>query len=830
MQRVPAFQESPVQGKVTCATYGRDFLILGTEDGVITALSRGDNEWTEIATNHTKKDLGIEKIIALDEMNCALALTSGRTVAGYSLDKLETWPKLSMRDVSQFVLEENADPQKPRQQIAIFTSTAIRFLDLTQDSVKVARSIEYPDIIKGCWIDTKLLLATKDTYELLDLSKDSKIPLFPVAPGLEPILGIAGPTEFLVVQGTAMEDVAMGLIVTDGGEVARQGDVIMWDTYPSQAVVINCTYLLSVVKSQLLIHSLKTKIELLEHDFGDRPVVRVFDFPGPLIPNEQLTTKLGRPCSTRAMALIVYEDGMDWWLPPSDFSRVETGILEGEIEEISPNMIDIGNEQGVWELEYLSLLLALQLLVSKEYTKAVGAWLDGIKLDSGIVLFLFGDGTAPSTFPGLKGILDQLEGLRSDQAALRFYRTFLRAQIKRHSDVAKFEIHYAKLLQGSSYIQFIAKDATASFDQLIEQLRTTEQFDVLEKVYTQRQMSSELVDLWTEALKGSIPLDKEASAKKLSEVLQNSEDEDLVWRKALEVTSLDVNTGLNILKTTKVRFDEQRVLDALKQQGELAWRSYLKYLVYEVKNPSFAADLTTIIAADLVEGSKTPQVSKFIKKLYKEYTELPHPKRSFYEYIVKQKERQQQHKVIYEFLQLELDFWHLLCRPEADLASLTALLDENARHLIIERSALYSYLGLHTQCIELLDEIKDYQSLFYYCEYGRPAPPPSVTLDKQRPRMQLDLTKEVFRQLTHGSRNVHVVSELLRLKASDISVDLALEYLPSEWAASEFSEYFSYHLKHISSEKRQSMLLRGVAKYENSMISSEVVRQTKVNE
>lgn len=827
MQRVPAFKESPVQGSITCATYGSDCLFLGTEDGLICALSRTDNEWTELATSRTKKELGVEKIMALDGMKCILALTSGRTVAGFSLDKLETLSKLSMRDVTQLVLEENTNLQKPRQQIAIFTSTAIKFLDLTQEAVKVARSIDYPDIAKGCWIDTKLLLATKDTYELLDLKKDSKIPLFPVAPGLEPILGIVGPDEFLVVQGTGAEDVAMGLIVTDGGEVARQGDVIMWDTYPSQAIVVNSSYLLSVVKSQLLVHSLKTKIELLAHDF-DRFVKSVFALPGPLMPNEMLSQKLGKPCTTQARALVVYEDGMDWWLPPSNFSRVETGILEGEIKEILPDMVDIGGEQSVWELEYLSLLLALQLLISKEYTKAVGAWLDGVKLDPEIIFYLFNDGPEPSIFPGLKDVLDELKDLRSDQAAMRFYRTFLRTQIKRQQS-EKFELVYAKMLQGPSLVQFIAKDAASSFDRLIEQLRTEEQFDALEKVYTQRNMTTDLIDLWIEAVKGSVSLDKQASAQKLAETLEKSDDESLVWKTALEVIALDIETGLDILKKSKVKFDEQKVLDALKQQGELAWRSYLKYLVYEAKNPSFAADLTTIIATDLVQGSNTPQISQFIKKLYKEYSGLPHPKRSFYEYIVKQKKRQQD-KTIAEFLQLELDFWDLICRPEADLASLTALLDENAPHLIIEHATIYSYLGLHTQCIELLDQIKDYQSLFYYCEYGRPAPPPNVTLEKQRPRVQLDLTKEVFRQLTHGSQDMHVVGELLRLKAPDISVDLALDYLPGEWAACEFSEYFSYHLKQLSGEKRQSMLLRGVAKGENSIISLEIERQTKVNE
>lgn len=832
MQRVPAFEKPPpIAGDVQAAAYGGDCLILGTDSGAIVSFVWQTDSWTPSASRQTKKDVAVAKLVTLDGVNRMMALTQTRTVSGYLLESLENFSKLSMRDVTDIVTELSANKQKPRQQVAIFTSSAIRFLDITEDSIYVARSIDYPGLSAGCWADTKFLLATQETYELLDLNKDSKIPLFPVAPNLPPILDVVGGNEFFVVQGTGKDDVAMGLIVTEEGEVSRQGDVVMWDSYPDSAVVVCGSFLLSIIGSQLLIHSLRNEIELIEHDFGDRPVQKVFPLHGPHLCDQRMTAKIGSECKSQAQALIVYQDkSIDWWIPPSNFVQLETRILENELHEISPELVNIDSEQGLLELEYLSLLLAMHLLARKEYSKAVGAWLDGVKLDPKVAFYLFADTDKlpESVAPGLRDFAEKLRvELPQDADAAKFYRTYLRALLKRLATLsapvaAQTEQVYASKLQGQSLVDFVAKQATSSFEKLVEKFRQDNQFDALEKIYLQRNMSTELVALWSDALSGSTGIDTHEAAIKLSKLLTESEDEELVWCEALKLVTVDPQMGVDVFKHSKVSFDENKVLNALKQESDLAWRSYLKHLVYDLKKPSYTVDLTTILATDLVQGCKIPQISKFLEKLYKEYTTQAQPKRAFYPYLEKRRAQLESGTPVHDYLQLEIDFWDLICRPEADLASLTAMLDEHAPQLIIERSAIYSYLGLHTQCIELLVEINDYESLLYYCEYGRPAPPSQVSLDKQRPRVQLDVTQEVFRQLARRKQNAALVGDFLRRKRAEISLELALEHLPDDWPSHEFTGFFAYHVARLSNRQRQSMLLRGVSKAENHIIASEL--------
>jgi vacuolar protein sorting-associated protein 3 len=86
-------------------------------------------------------------------------------------------------------------------------------------------------------------VANAERYDLMDLERGERIPLFPIMqnanfsdddsatePTLPPLMVSVGEDDFLVTTGTAISDPAIGLFVNLNGDPVR--GTLMFSTYP----------------------------------------------------------------------------------------------------------------------------------------------------------------------------------------------------------------------------------------------------------------------------------------------------------------------------------------------------------------------------------------------------------------------------------------------------------------------------------------------------------------------------------------------------------------------------------------------------------------------
>ena len=104
-------------------------------------------------------------------------------------------------------------------------------------------AFDYPNALVVCQRGPIACVANAEKYELMDLEKDGRIPLFPIVQGadlsddvplneatLPPFILSVGEEDFLVTTGTTIKDPAIGLFVDLNGDPVR--GTLMFSSYP----------------------------------------------------------------------------------------------------------------------------------------------------------------------------------------------------------------------------------------------------------------------------------------------------------------------------------------------------------------------------------------------------------------------------------------------------------------------------------------------------------------------------------------------------------------------------------------------------------------------
>lgn len=919
--------------KATAVDFASDTLFVGWSSGEIQSFSAENcvNEpngpdfvrtsWTDSCSHKwlDKKGRSVDYLLSFPALDRLLVVCSHPPhTSGCSMKTLDSVSRFSMRDVGLAASNGSS--------LAVSTSSSIRLLEVGKNGLNLKKTVDYPGGARAlCFAGSSLLTASSEVYELIDLTIDSKIPLFPISDTLPPHAAPISPQEFLVVQGPAKESPAMGLIVKFTGEASKQP--ILWDQYPD-SVTVGSNCVLAIVQDELVVHSLasqkliqtvdlsqfvhvqvKSDDETAETDAPEAPapapeaaepdtvapapnpeaaepdtdapapdpeaaepenkdneeetpaqpkedssgkskvlsertiatespltsqadlgdetepaVFRLVKTHDPMfVKSEALSERLGTQVNLETNVALFDGLSLRWWVPEKLFLSLEKEITSGELRTITIDMISASrSEQGVTEFEYLSLLLGFATLKQHRFKDALKAWLDGTQLDPRNVLWLFGDTPKPKMYPKVEEFASTIGNLRDVPRAMDFYRHYLRAQIKKErrsldtSASKDMERAYSRLVDEDELVEFLLNPQTLCSEELIADLETQKKYHALEKIYEKKGQDS-LLEAWYNFLTGKWPCDNSRDyARKIADHLIRSKDSELVWTQTLRLVSLVPEIGVTVFTDpqAEVKFDESLVLDTLKRvDGDVAWRHYLKFLVYDRGSKVHAQSLVMVVVNELIESYNIPGVRDAVSQSYEEYKKLGWPKRPYLQFLQTRSQRldEEEHADYLTFVDMELEFATLV-KDGTDVMPLVAIIDEHAPALFVERCALYRKLGLHTQCLDfLIKDVTDYAAAIWYCIFDSNG-------KKVDRATRVDLAKYALGVLVKQefSRDLEeVVAEHLKKQEDYLELPMVLDVIPEGWPASTVSSFVAKYIENLGDEKKLANLERALARGES---------------
>ncbi|CAN6608110.1 hypothetical protein TRVA0_003S04016 [Trichomonascus vanleenenianus] len=272
--------------KVTCLAAWENSLYLGTSNGEILHYFRAGDSYIMASRqkSHPRKTRAVSKILLVPNASRAFVLTN-MTTSVFTMPEFAPCSNMgSLRDVFDFSLDvDNLGRGADSAQVTVFSRSLIRIVTVRPESLKLVRNIDYPGVVAGVRRSSFALVASAESYDLIDLENIRKIPLFPVsqavgedAPkdGLTPNVVPVGHDEFLLTSGTKPGEPAMGLVVNVDGDISR-GTLALPD-YPS-SVGVDFPYVAASIGNQVLIYTLL-----------DQSIVQTIDFESPpLLTNVQ---------------------------------------------------------------------------------------------------------------------------------------------------------------------------------------------------------------------------------------------------------------------------------------------------------------------------------------------------------------------------------------------------------------------------------------------------------------------------------------------------------------------------------------------------------------
>lgn len=824
-------------------------LLVGTNSGKYAYYNLSDKqEWVLMGTQMLEKPEPIRKIIALETCGDSFVFISGNILYGVSELDLIPRPGLVMHEIVWATLDSSS--KNPKGLVA-FTSSTISLLEYETNSFEIRKTLGYGGVVTAYQSGQRILIATKESFELIDIENEAKIQLYAISPNVPPIAGVVNAEEFIIVQGTSVNEPAMGLIIDHQGEISREGEVIVWEKYPS-SIAVEDQFVLAVVGDKLVVHDLNniSKTYKTGPDNSCKSVKFVQNTSSAIgVLNNDLQLRIGDPRLSKVYSktLIVNTDGsVELWTPQPRILRAEKLIDEGKMMELTPDINLIGTEEGVVELEYLTLYLALHFLLIKDYRNARTAWLDGVQINPQVVMYMFDSSgekqIRPFIFPGVVAHVEQIHERKKSQQDKEFYKTYLESQIKRYQSsqnselLQQMEIVYSEFLAGRELAEFVASPTTKAAQIILERLKQSNEFEVLEEVFELSGRESNMLSLWTDVLDGSFSeadsIQVENAANKMTSYLLACTNPDLVWKYGLILVSLRPNLGVRVFVEGQCcdKFPEEKVLSALKDvDGDVAWRKYLKHLVYTLQRPIFVADLATLVVNDLIDAVTNPATASLLRITYNRYRANPWPKQGIYRYLQRISEQKQYDS---RLLKLQLEFRTLLMRPQTDVTSLAGILDEHTPELYLERCMIYSRLGFHEQCLGILvNKLQDFESLMYYCRFGCPAPPDHYedeavepTQDELDTDIQRDLAQRAFQMMKDVDNPflLQIASDFIKSQVLFLDLEFLMHHMPEHWPISFFKESILSGTRKLIKKVNSSIFLRLFSRANSIQISSEL--------
>ena len=164
----------------------------------------------------------------------------------YTLPEFTPASKLRIRDANNFCEDlhrEGTTEDSGGVLVTVLTRTSILRIKVEREAKKIT-GFDYPNALVVCQRGAIACVANAERYDLMDLERGERIPLFPISqiasfaedddkspePTLPPLMVSVGEEDFLVTTGTTLKDPAIGMFVNLEGDPVR--GTLMFSTYP----------------------------------------------------------------------------------------------------------------------------------------------------------------------------------------------------------------------------------------------------------------------------------------------------------------------------------------------------------------------------------------------------------------------------------------------------------------------------------------------------------------------------------------------------------------------------------------------------------------------
>lgn len=225
---------------------------------------------------HATRTRAVDKIVVLPQISRALVL-SNSTVSVFSVPEFAPTSGFGkVRDVLDMCVDQditkallkNHTTAASSVHVTTFTKNTIRIINVSANGLKLVKDVSYAEALTGVRRGRLCLVGNTKTYDLVDVERVRKVPLFEVWSGADsgadlkpqPVTALVGDSEFLVACGTQKGDPAMGMIINSDGDISR--GTIAWNDYPT-SVVVDYPLVGAVVGQKVCFHNVVNQAEVL---------------------------------------------------------------------------------------------------------------------------------------------------------------------------------------------------------------------------------------------------------------------------------------------------------------------------------------------------------------------------------------------------------------------------------------------------------------------------------------------------------------------------------------------------------------------------------------
>ncbi|KAG7840734.1 hypothetical protein KL942_001722 [Ogataea angusta] len=736
-------------------------LYVGTSLGELIHMFWIDDETGYMAVSRqqfSSKNKPIDKILLLPQVAKVLVL-SGGTIQAYILPELSPANIGKIKDVNDVCIDLDDRRLDAKEEnyigsvnnidwhvytdVTVFTSKSVRLIRIFDDSIKLARDLNYPGTLRGVRRSKYVAVGSQTSYDLIDLVQGQKIPLFPSQESCPLILAL-GTNEFLMACGSS-DGPCMGMVVNISGEISR--GTFTWPEYPS-SLEVDYPYLIGAFGKSLKIYSLHDQRLVQTLDFESEvevtKVSHLFksDDDGlksllertPVIYQstaeevQKIAEESDQHYGTMSSILVYDRDGKSIRLIKLQAKALrllqvyQSASTDNCLEIFDEIFDEYRNPDVCNEVEKLFILHLLALLGLKYeiFDQCYDIWASNVdKLDPRLLLYALG--IPKSEIFGsvwiFRGLADELEDIRNKYSTSARAKEFLQLYLStcileaKDGDLLKtIELNLAR--QNLESPEFLAQlnNVKYSKNEIIEMLLETKNYYYLAKFYEKLEDKSQTLYYWRKLLEGELADPKFQEKDPLKYMVQYllTCDEPLIETHGKWLLEKYPEYGLQLFMHPELKnhsFKDVKILQMLSKQHR---RAYLHYMVTVKGEKQFTGDLILSLLRELIQMDGMQQILG-------KYTLLPLPKLQFYEFLELESAREHSqtiklHDQIYRYLlQISKDTMSILDRKNVAEQCLELVGAYEGLYPLLE-AAIYYKQAQHEKVVAVFLNLEDYEA------------------------------------------------------------------------------------------------------------------------
>jgi len=207
----------------------------------------------------------------------------------YTLPEFTPASKLRIRDANNFcedIYREGSTEEDGSVLVTVLTRTMILRIKVEREAKRV-KAFDYPHALVVCQRGPIACVANSERYDIMDLERGGRIPLFPINQNadmaedgtqpLHPLILSVGEEDFLVTTGTTLDDPALGMFVDLNGDPVR--GTLMFSTYPRTISIVLPLPLLILAINYPFVFAMMQNFDIEIHSVESQQIVQIINSP-----------------------------------------------------------------------------------------------------------------------------------------------------------------------------------------------------------------------------------------------------------------------------------------------------------------------------------------------------------------------------------------------------------------------------------------------------------------------------------------------------------------------------------------------------------------------